>query len=47
MISDQADEIIGKLFSSLKNRYQNNLEPMRCIEFIFDCVYLRYYKYYE
>ena len=24
MISDEADEVIKKLFDSLKNRYQNN-----------------------
>ena len=29
MISDEADEVIKELFNSLKNRYQNNLEPMK------------------
>ena len=29
MISDKADEVIKKLFDSLKNRYQNDLQPMR------------------
>ena len=29
MISDKADEAIKKLFGSLKNRYQNNLDSMR------------------
>ena len=35
MISDEADEVIKELFNSLKNRYQNNLEPMRDSEFVF------------
>ena len=26
MINDEVDEVIKKLFESLKNRYQNNLE---------------------
>ena len=38
MISDEADKIIEKLFDSLKNRYQNNLESMRSNEFVFDYV---------
>ena len=29
MINDEADEVIKKLFDSLKNRYQNNLESMK------------------
>ena len=29
MINDEADEIIKKLFDSLINRYQNNLELMK------------------
>ena len=44
MISDEADEIIEKLFNSLKNSYQNNLLSMRCSEFVFDYVQLLYYK---
>ena len=44
MISDEADEIIKNLFDSLKNRYQNNLQPMRGSEFVFDYVHLLYYK---
>ena len=40
MISDEADEV----FDSLKNRYQNNLQPMRGSEFVFDYVQLLYYK---
>ena len=29
MINDEADEFIKKVFDSLKNRYQNNLESMK------------------
>ena len=43
-INDEADEIIKKLFDSLKNRYQNNLESMKGSEFVFDYVQLLYYK---
>ena len=35
MINDEADEILEELFSSLRNRYQNNLESMRGSEFVF------------
>ena len=44
MINDEADEIIKKLFDSLKNRYQNNLKSMKGSEFVFDYVELLYYK---
>ena len=44
MTNDEADEFIKKLFDSLKNRYQNNLESMKGSEFLFDYVYLLYYK---
>ena len=44
MISDEADEIIEKLFNSLKNSYQNNLLSMRCSEFVFGYVQLLYFK---
>ena len=47
MVSDEADEVIKKLFDSLKNRYQNNLESMRGSEFIFDYVQSLYYKYHK
>ena len=47
MISDEADEIIRKLFDSLKNRYQNNLRSMRGSEFVFDYVQLLYYKWHK
>ena len=43
-ISDEADEVTKKLFDSLKNRYQNNLQSMRGSEFVFDYVQLLYYK---
>ena len=29
MINDEADEFTKKVFGSLKNRYQNNLESMK------------------
>ena len=44
MISDETDEIIEKLFNSLKNRYQNSLQLMRGSEFVFDYIHLSYYK---
>ena len=37
-ISDEADEVTKKLFNSLKNRCQNNLQSMRGSEFVFDYV---------
>ena len=47
MINDESDEVIKELFGSLKNRYQNNLKSMKSIEFVFDYVYLLYYKCHE
>ena len=44
MISDEADEVIKDLFDSLKNRCQNNLEPMKHSEIVFNYVHLMYYK---
>ena len=44
MISDVTDEIIEKLFNSLKNRYQNNWQSIRGDAFVFDYVKLLYYK---
>ena len=35
MINDEADEVIKKMFDSLKNRYQNNLESIKGSEFFF------------
>ena len=43
-ISDEADEVTKKLFDSLKNRYQNNLQSMRGSAFVFNYVQLLYYK---
>ena len=45
MINDEADEVIKKLFDSLKNRYHNNLESMKDSKFAFDYIHLLYYKY--
>ena len=36
MISDEAYEVIKKLFDSLKNRYQNNFESTKGTEFALD-----------
>ena len=36
MIKDEADEVINKIFNSIKSRYQNNLESMKSSEFFFD-----------
>ena len=45
MINDDADEVKEKLFKSLQNRYQNNLEEsMKASEFFFDYVNFLYYK---
>ena len=44
MISDEADEVIKKLFESLKNRHQNNSQSMRGSESVFDYVQLLYYR---
>ena len=44
MTSNEVDEVIKRLFDSLKNRYQNNLQSMRGSEFVFDYVQLLYYK---
>ena len=37
---NEADKVIKELFYSLKNRYQNNLEPIKGSEFVFDHVNL-------
>ena len=44
MISDDAGEVIKKVFDSLKNRYQNNLQSMKGSEFVFHYGQLLYYK---
>ena len=42
VMNDEGDEIIEKLFKSLKNRYQNNLELIKGSDFVFNYVYLLY-----
>ena len=44
IINGKADQVIKKLFDSLKNRYPNNLELMKGSEFTFHYVQLLYYK---
>ena len=45
MINDKADEVTEERFEPLLNRYQIRWErPMRGCDFIFDCIYLLYYK---
>ena len=44
MINNEADEVVKKLFDSLKNGYQNSLESVKCSEFVFEYVYLLFYK---
>ena len=44
MINDETDEVIKELFDSLRSRYQNNLESMKGIEFVFNNVHLWYHK---
>ena len=43
-MNDEADEVIEKISELLKDRYQNNLESLKGSEFVFDYVYLLYYK---
>ena len=43
-MNHEADEVIKYIFSSLKNRYQINLELMKGNEFVFDYIHLFYYK---
>ena len=46
IINDEADKIkvIIKFFHARKNRYENDLESMKGSDFVFDYVYLLYYK---
>ena len=44
IMNDEADEVIEKISELLKDRYQNNLESLKGSEFVFDYVYLLYYK---
>ena len=41
MINAAADEFINKLFDSLKNKYQNNLESVKGSDFVLNCVDLK------
>ena len=34
-INAEADEVINKLFDSVKNKYQNNLESVKGSDFVF------------
>ena len=43
MITDEVDEVTEELFTSLKNRNQNNLESMKGSDY----VHLLYYKCHE
>ena len=48
MSHDKEDEVIEQLFESLLSRHQIVLETsMKDSDFIFDCVYLLYYKCYK
>ena len=40
MTSDDANEVTKKLYDSLKNKYQTNLQSMRGSEFVFYYVQL-------
>ena len=44
MINDETDEVISKLFHSLKDKYQNNSEWIKGSDFVFDYVHLLHYK---
>ena len=44
-MNDDTDEVRQERFDSLDNIYQNNLEPMKDSQFVFDYVHLLYYKY--
>ena len=39
VINDEANKVIKELFGPLRNRYQNNLELMKCSYFVFDYVH--------
>ena len=44
IMNNDADESINEPCDSLKNRYQNYLELMKCSTFAFDYIYFLYYK---
>ena len=47
-INDKAHKVIKKLFKSVLNRYQNNLEKsMEASEFVFNYVRLLHYEYHK
>ena len=41
---EEVEKVVKEHFDPLKNRYQNNLELMKCIDFVFDYIHLLYYK---
>ena len=44
MMNDEVDEVVKKLFNSLKSRHQIDLKSMKSSEFAFDYVHLLYYE---
>ena len=44
IINMEANEIIKDLFDSIRSSYQNNLGLIKGSDFVFDNVYLLYYK---
>ena len=47
-INDKAHKVIKKLFKSVLNRYQNNLEKSKeASEFVFNYVHLLHYEYHK
>ena len=47
MINDEADQVIKELFDSVLNRYQNYLESVKGIEFVFGFIHLQNYKHHK
>ena len=47
MINDEEDEVIKRLFDSLKNRYLNNIKSMKDSDFVFDYIHLLCHKCYK
>ena len=48
MINDKSDEAIEEFFKSLLSIYKIGLETsIKGSDFVFDCVYLLYYKYHK
>ena len=44
MINDEADEVIKKLFKSLKSSYKSDMESMNGSRIVFASVHLLFYK---